>query len=179
MGGAIALRFAVDHPERVLSVAGVDPAGMFDAVPRAWAFAATPIARFLMRPFLGHPRLIQQSHKRAYHDQSLSSTEQTDRIAEAYTQPGYKDHILAMAESMFTAPDEELLWGRLPTMEVPAIVFWGRQDRTLPLQHAYRAAHRIPNAELIVYDNCGHLPMYERAEDFNRDLVDFMGRHQA
>jgi 4,5:9,10-diseco-3-hydroxy-5,9,17-trioxoandrosta-1(10),2-diene-4-oate hydrolase len=56
------------------------------------------------------------------------------------------------------------------------MVVWGRQDRTLPVQHAYRAAQRIPGSELVLYDQSGHLPMYEKAEDFNRDLVDFLHR---
>jgi 4,5:9,10-diseco-3-hydroxy-5,9,17-trioxoandrosta-1(10),2-diene-4-oate hydrolase len=179
MGGAIALSFALDRPERVITVTGVDPAGMFEAVPKMWAFAATPVARFLMRPFLGHPRLLAESHRRAYHDPTLSSPLQVDRIAEAYLQPGYRDHILAMAESMFTAPDEELLWNRLPNMEPSTLIMWGRQDRTLPLRHAYRAAQRIPNAELIVYESCGHLPMYERSEEFNRDLIAFVAAHKG
>jgi pimeloyl-ACP methyl ester carboxylesterase len=178
MGGAIVLRTALDHPSRVISVTGVDSAGMFDAVPRVWTLAATPVARLLMRPFLGNRTLIQQSHRRAYHDGRLSSPLQVDRIAEAYLQPGYKEHIMAMAESMFLAPEDELLWSRLPRIATPTLIVWGRQDRTLPVAHGYRAAHRIPGSELVIYDRCGHLPMYEKPDEFNRDLVAFLRRHR-
>jgi pimeloyl-ACP methyl ester carboxylesterase len=178
MGGAIALRTALDHPERLISVTGVDTAGMFDAVPRFWTLAATPAAKFLMRPFLGNRILIEQSHKRAYHDEKMSSPLQVDRIAEAYLQPGYKEHIMAMAESMFLVPEDELLWTNLQRIRVPTLIVWGRQDRTLPVAHAYRAAHRIPGSELVIYDHCGHLPMYEKPTEFNRDLVEFMRRHR-
>jgi pimeloyl-ACP methyl ester carboxylesterase len=179
MGGAITLRAAVDTPGRVRTVTGVDAAGFFTSVPWAWAIAANPLAQAVIRPFLGQKRLLQWSHSRAYFDPHLASAEQTDLMAEAYLQPGYKDHILGMAQSMLMAPGEELLWDALPGIKAPVLIVWGRQDRTLSVHHAYRAAQRIPSAEIVVYDQCGHLPMYEKADDFNRDLGDFLARHRA
>src|SRR5258708_32984409 len=99
-------------------------------------------------------------------------------MAEAYAQPGYKDHILGMAESMLLAPEGELLWDALPTIKAPVLIVWGRQDRTIPVRHAYRAAQRLPSAEVVIYDECGHLPMYEKADDFNRALTAFLARHR-
>ena len=178
MGGAIALRMAVDHPERVRTVTGVDAAGFFTSVPWFWSIAANPVVKTLIRPLLGQRRLLQWSHSRAYYDSTLSSAEQTDLMAEAYAQPGYKDHILGMAESMLLAPEGELLWNALPTIKAPALIVWGRQDRTIPVRHAYRAAQRLPAAEVVIYDECGHLPMYEKADDFNRDLTAFLARNR-
>jgi pimeloyl-ACP methyl ester carboxylesterase len=179
MGGAIALRTAIDNPDRVRTVTGVDTAGLFTSVPRAWSFAANPVAKHLIRPFLGRKRLLEWSHSRAYNDPSISSSAQTDLMAEAYAQPGYKDHILGMAESMLLAPEQEMLWDALPGIRPPVLIIWGRQDRTISVRHAYRAAQRIPSSEVIIYDRCGHLPMYEKADDFNRDLGSFLARHRA
>ena len=176
MGGAIALRTAIDHPSRVSAVVGVDPAGMFTSAPRLWSVLSSPIVRAAVRPFLGRRRLLEESHKQAYYDSALSSAKQVDVMAEAHLQPGYGDHFLAMAQSLVAVPDHDLLWDALPELKVPILVVWGRQDRTLPVQHAYRAAQRMPAAEVLLYDHCGHLPMYEKAEDFNRDLVDFLRR---
>ncbi|MFN2463026.1 MAG: alpha/beta fold hydrolase [Candidatus Dormibacteria bacterium] len=177
MGGAIALKAAIDRPDRVLTVTGADPAGMFETVPRTWALAGHPVARALLRPLMGRRWLLERSHARAYHDQALSTPLQVDVMAEAYAQPGYRDHILGMAETMLIGPGGGTLWEQLPELRRPALIVWGRQDRTLPVQHAYRAAHRVPGAELHIYDQCGHLPMYEQADAFNRDLVDFLRRH--
>ncbi|GAC1333159.1 MAG: alpha/beta hydrolase [Candidatus Dormibacteria bacterium] len=176
MGGAIVLKMAVDVPDRVATVTGVDPAGMFERVPRAWSLAGHPLARAVLRPVMGRRWLLERSHARAYHDQKLSTPLQVDVMAEAYTQEGYKDHILGMAETMLVSADGNTLWNDLPRLRRPALIVWGRQDRTLPVQHAYRAAHRIPGAELKIYDRCGHLPMYERADAFNRDLMEFLRR---
>jgi 4,5:9,10-diseco-3-hydroxy-5,9,17-trioxoandrosta-1(10),2-diene-4-oate hydrolase len=175
MGGAIALKTAADHPERVSAVVGVDPAGMFTSAPKLWSLLASPLLRAAVRPFVGHRRILEESHKNAYYDRALSSPQQVDVMAEAHLQPGYKEHFMRMAERL-TDSEQELLWDVLPQLKMPVLVTWGRQDRTLPVQHAYRAAQRMPGAELILYDQCGHLPMYEKAEDFNRDLVDFLRR---
>lgn len=174
MGGAIVLRTAIDNPDRVISVTAVDPAGMFSSLPRTWALAANPVVRAALRPLIGHRRLLEWSHARAYHDQTLSSARQVDVMEQAYTQPGYRDHILGMAETMLLKPDGGLLWEQLPGLEMPVLVVWGRQDRTLPVTHAYRAAQRIPGAIVKIYDRCGHLPMYEQADAFNRDLLAFL-----
>jgi 4,5:9,10-diseco-3-hydroxy-5,9,17-trioxoandrosta-1(10),2-diene-4-oate hydrolase len=177
MGGAIVLKAAALEPRRVITVTGVDPAGMFDSVPRTWALAANPVVRAALRQVMGRRRLLEWSHARAYHDQSLSSALQVDVMEQAYTQPGYKEHILGMAESMLLKPDGGMLWDDLPNLKRPALVVWGRQDRTLPVTHAYRAAHRIRGAELRIYDRCGHLPMYEQADAFNADLLAFIDRN--
>jgi 4,5:9,10-diseco-3-hydroxy-5,9,17-trioxoandrosta-1(10),2-diene-4-oate hydrolase len=174
MGGAIVLKTAIDAPGRVITVTGVDPAGMFNSVPRTWALAANPLVRATLRPLMGRRRLLEWSHARAYHDQSLSSARQVDVMERAYTQPGYRDHILGMAETMLLKPDDGLLWEQLPRLDLPVMVVWGRQDRTLPVAHAYRAAQRIRGAQLKIYDRCGHLPMYEQADAFNRDLLAFI-----
>ena len=179
MGGAIALRTAIDQPERVRTVTGVDTAGLFSSVPKAWSIAANPLAKLLIRPFLGRKRLLEWSHSRAYNDPSISSPAQTELMAEAYAQPGYKDHILGLVQSMLLAPKEEMLWDALPGIQRPVLIIWGRQDRTISVRHAYRAAQRIPSSEIIIYDRCGHLPMYEKADDFNRDLGEFLARGEA
>ncbi|MDQ6747363.1 MAG: alpha/beta fold hydrolase [Candidatus Dormibacteraeota bacterium] len=177
MGGAVVLKTALTDPLRVISVTGVDPAGMFDSVPWAWALAANPVVRAALRQVMGRRKMLEWSHARAYHDPKLSSARQVDVMAEAYSQPGYKNHILGMAETMLLKPDDGMLWEQLPQLQLPALIVWGRQDRTLPVRHAYRAAHRIRGAELQIYDRCGHLPMYEQADAFNRDLLAFIDRH--
>jgi pimeloyl-ACP methyl ester carboxylesterase len=35
-------------------------------------------------------------------------------------------------------------------------------------------AQEIPGAELIVYENVGHIPEFECADQFNRDLLGFL-----
>ena len=63
---------------------------------------------------------------------------------------------------------------RLREVDVPALVLWGRQDQIVPAADAPEYAGLLPNSRLEIFDECGHLPMAERPERFNRVLADFL-----
>jgi 4,5:9,10-diseco-3-hydroxy-5,9,17-trioxoandrosta-1(10),2-diene-4-oate hydrolase len=63
---------------------------------------------------------------------------------------------------------------QLPSIRNPTLVIWGRQDTTIPLSHGELAAKSLPNARLEVIDQCGHIPMFEQPEIFNRLVLDFL-----
>jgi 4,5:9,10-diseco-3-hydroxy-5,9,17-trioxoandrosta-1(10),2-diene-4-oate hydrolase len=62
----------------------------------------------------------------------------------------------------------------LSQITVPVLVIWGQQDNILPVAHAYTAVQRIPNADLHVFDPCGHLPQIECPEEFNTRVLAFL-----
>jgi pimeloyl-ACP methyl ester carboxylesterase len=63
---------------------------------------------------------------------------------------------------------------RLEEVEVPTLIVWGRQDRVVPPRDALEYEQRLSNAELVVFDHCGHVPMAERPVRFNRLLEGFL-----
>ena len=64
----------------------------------------------------------------------------------------------------------------LSKITAPTLIFWGRQDRIIPVKHATVAAAKLPNAKLIVFDQCGHMPMFEYPEGFNKDTLEFLAK---
>ena len=63
---------------------------------------------------------------------------------------------------------------KLGDLTVPALVMAGTHDRlTVPKASEYLARH-LPKAELRVFENCGHMTMMERHEDFNAMLDRFL-----
>src|SRR5204863_7237356 len=46
---------------------------------------------------------------------------------------------------------------RASLLALPVLIIWGRNDRTIGVKHAYRAAKRIAGARLTILDRCGHL----------------------
>lgn len=63
---------------------------------------------------------------------------------------------------------------RLGTIEVPTLVLWGRRDRIVPPKYGKRLARDLPNAQLIVFDHCGHAPHEERPSEVVAALKDFL-----
>ena len=63
------------------------------------------------------------------------------------------------------------LLGRL---NIPARILWGREDRIVPLECGELFRDAIPGSDLVVIDNCGHLPQVEQPEQFLRAALDFL-----
>lgn len=65
------------------------------------------------------------------------------------------------------------------TQNVPAIsadtqLVWGRLDGLVPVEHGEFLRAALPNSRLHVIDRCGHLPMAEKRETFNKIIHDFL-----
>lgn len=62
----------------------------------------------------------------------------------------------------------------LEKIEIPALILGGTHDRlTLPKASYYLASH-LPQADLHVFEGCGHMSMLERHDEFNRLLGQFL-----
>ena len=62
----------------------------------------------------------------------------------------------------------------LPHILVPTLLIWGEQDVRSPLSVAHEFAQAIPNAQLVVIPEAGHVSNLERPEEFNRALREFL-----
>jgi 4,5:9,10-diseco-3-hydroxy-5,9,17-trioxoandrosta-1(10),2-diene-4-oate hydrolase len=65
----------------------------------------------------------------------------------------------------------------LGNIGVPALIIWGMQDRILPVRHACFAAEKLPDARLHIFDQCGHMPNFERPQEFNDLVLNFLSDH--
>jgi len=67
-------------------------------------------------------------------------------------------------------------WDLRPTFQTvtkPALVIHGVEDRVVEPLTGITASETIPGADLILYENTGHMPFIEQADRFNQDLTDF------
>ena len=60
------------------------------------------------------------------------------------------------------------------TITAPTLIMWGERDALLPLQDGYLLAAAIPGSRLIVYEDTGHLVLWEQPERVATDLADFI-----
>ena len=65
----------------------------------------------------------------------------------------------------------------LPRIAVPTSLIWGELDVRSPLTVARRFEEAIPDSELVVIPDCGHLCNLERPEIFNRAVRRFCRAH--
>jgi pimeloyl-ACP methyl ester carboxylesterase len=64
------------------------------------------------------------------------------------------------------ATSTEWLDDKLHQITIPTLVIWGVEDRIVPLTFGRNLAAQIPNANLVMIEKCGHVPMVERPNDF-------------
>ncbi len=173
MGGAVAARFAMLHPERLTGLVLVDAGGA--PVQRkgggnlAFAIAAMPGINRLAGEIT--PRaLVQRSLLQSVSNQSIVTPEAVDRYWELARYPGNREAMLArfsQARSPFTA-------GQIRAIRVQTLVMWGKEDSLIPYEAAGWYMAHLPNATLASYPGIGHLPMEEAPERSVADLRDWL-----
>jgi pimeloyl-ACP methyl ester carboxylesterase len=58
------------------------------------------------------------------------------------------------------------LTDHLPQIKAPTLVIFGAQDNVVPVSDGHLADERIPNSQLVLIENCGHFPMYEKQAEY-------------
>jgi pimeloyl-ACP methyl ester carboxylesterase len=62
----------------------------------------------------------------------------------------------------------------LSDIATPTLVIFGKQDGTVPVEQAYLFKEKLPAAQLVVIDSCGHFPMYEKFDAYIAPLKAFL-----
>ena len=66
----------------------------------------------------------------------------------------------------------------LPRIRVPALLVAGSDDRVAPAAVMERMAQKIPGAEFVQLEGCGHLGPMDDPDSFNQALAGFLARRQ-
>jgi pimeloyl-ACP methyl ester carboxylesterase len=165
-GGAIALRVATQHPDRVgklvlMGSMGV-PFPITEGLERVWGY----------EPSFENMRKVLDVF--AY-SRDLVNDELAEVRYRGSIQPGFQESFAAMfpaprqrwVEAMCT-PEDDIR--RLPHR---TLIVHGREDQVIPVQTSLRLMELIDNADLSVFSHCGHWSMIERTADFNRSVSQF------
>jgi pimeloyl-ACP methyl ester carboxylesterase len=176
LGGFVASELAITEPSRVehlvlVSSAGVtwsrarrEPAAVLGRIMRA----AAPLAFRYQMEGLRRRGLRHRAYRGIVHEPvALDPRLLFEITVPALRAPGFYD-------AMTTLVGYDIR-DRLGEIEVPTLIVWGRQDRVVPSRSAPFYRDLIgDNAELVVFDGCGHLPMLERPVRFNRLVDEFL-----
>ena len=174
LGGANALRFAIDHPERVDRMVLMGPGGA------AVNIFSPPLSEGFksLRTFFAadNPNRDQLEAfiRILVFDQDLVTEELIDERYAAAVEPDQLDGARRAQQSMLNVPESDQLWRYLHKIRHPILMTWGRDDRVLPLDMAIFAMRRLPDARLHVFPRCGHWAQVEHQREFDRLTIDFL-----
>ncbi len=161
MGGGVAWRFTLAHPERVKGLVLVDAGGWPPVKAQkqgAFIFTllANPFARGIIKN-LDNTALVQQGMQAAFIDKALVTPAMIKRYTDFSRAPGHRDILTTRPSGQMGMATPE----RLSLIAAPTLVMVGQQDRVIPAADGKRFADAIPEATLIVYPGVGHVPMQQ------------------
>jgi pimeloyl-ACP methyl ester carboxylesterase len=64
---------------------------------------------------------------------------------------------------------------QLHNIKQPVCIIWGQEDPVLPVAQAVEIAGELPNAQVLLFDNCGHMPFLEKQAEFISAARPFLG----
>jgi 2-hydroxy-6-oxonona-2,4-dienedioate hydrolase len=172
LGGWVAARLAIDHPDRVdrvvLNTMGgtrADPEVMgriHDLSTRAVMAPSWEFVRARLEWLMADPISVTDD---------LVATRQA-----IYSQPGMVESMAATLalQRMDIRMRNLLTDDDLKGLRVPAMVLWTSHDPTAPPEEGRRIASMIPGARFELMKDCGHWPQFEKAEEFNQLHLQFL-----
>ncbi|HEY5901979.1 MAG TPA: alpha/beta hydrolase [Anaerolineales bacterium] len=173
MGGPITAAFTVQHPQRVSRNVFIDPSGVHKLSLGGLSVGLVPGVGELVLGLFGSERLVKNIAS-DFFDPALVEHFQA-RYRPQMRFAGFKRSILSTLRSGMLG-DFSGVYQALSRLQKPTLIFWGREDTTVPFPHSADLAGILPLAELRVIEGCGHIPHYEKPEQFNPALLSFLQR---
>jgi pimeloyl-ACP methyl ester carboxylesterase len=176
-GGSVAMNAALQNPQRVQALVLVDPAVYENNAMPAFVrpILETPqmdrLGILLSRSIATRGMDILTS---AWHDQAKL----TPFIIENYRKPLLADHWDAALWQLTCAAQTSHLPERLAEFRLPILVVTGDDDRIVPTANTVRLAGELPEAQLLVFEGCGHVPQEECPQAFLAAVRPFIEKIQ-
>lgn len=158
LGGHVALLHILKHPENIKSLiltgsSGLFENGMGDTYPKR-----------------GDYEYIKKKTELTFYDPNMATKELVDEVFEITSNRLKVIKIIALAKSAI----RNNLGEELNEIKQPTLLVWGNNDTITPPFVGREFNRLIPNSELHFIDKCGHAPMMEVPEEFNKILHQFL-----
>ena len=169
IGGAVAVRYAHTHPDRVDSLILCDSGGL-QSVGRAGRFFIGGFVQFFAAGRRGASWYPWAFHK--YYRHVLPGDAAHDERARIVRSAYEIAPVLEQAWRSFARPEENL-GPILHEVRCPVMLAWARDDFVLPLKGTEPAFQQFPHHQLEVFDG-GHAPFLEDPHHFDQALRSFL-----
>jgi pimeloyl-ACP methyl ester carboxylesterase len=158
LGGHLSLIYTLKHQDKILSLSLTGSSGLFenslgDSYPKK-----------------GDYEYVKTKTEYTFYDPKIASKELIDEVFEIVNNREKAIRVLYIARSAIRHNVKD----QLETIAIPVNLIWGREDKITPLFAGEEFKKLIPNSQLHIIDLCGHVPMMEHPELFNRYLEGFL-----
>jgi len=177
LGGGVALLTYFDTllPTRKINVKGLvlfDSAGYLQKLPFFVESVRNPFTRmisYLMSPYSRAEFVL----KRIMKVQNRITPDRIHRYSYFLDLPGSRYALLQTAKQIVPRNISEFS-RKFHSITAPTLILWGADDPVIPVENAYRFNKDIPNSQLVVLPETGHIPHEERPTETFRAVDQFM-----
>lgn len=179
IGGATALRFAIDAPDRLHSLTIADIVS-YDSWPSAsWQHIREHYAEHAVMDADEHRQLMIRQLRMAVFNKDIMQGKVLDAYLAPITgligQQGFYKNQVAHYDSRYT----EDFAVQLPQLNVPVQILWGAKDEWQPSSYAHRLHADIPGSTLHLINNAGHFLMEDEPLVFADKAIAFVHKHNV
>jgi 4,5:9,10-diseco-3-hydroxy-5,9,17-trioxoandrosta-1(10),2-diene-4-oate hydrolase len=173
LGGACAMRMALDQPERVERLILMGPGGvnMSRSEPTAGL-------KRLLGYYAGEGPSIEKLRAFILGDLVFDASQVPDAVVDERFQASIDPEVVANPPLMGPITDptkvDFLLDPRLSECPVPTLVLWGTEDRVNPASGANLLQQAMPHCDQYLFSGTGHWVQWERAAEFNAVATVFL-----
>jgi 4,5:9,10-diseco-3-hydroxy-5,9,17-trioxoandrosta-1(10),2-diene-4-oate hydrolase len=168
MGGQVAIKLAIDSPERVTKLVVIGSAPVSQSL-----FCPMPLEGIkLIGSYYKGGGPSREKMRTLIQTLLYDSSFLTDAIVEERYQASIDPDTVRVMSTQ--PPTKEDLNGQLHRVACPALVLWGIDDRFGALDIGLLMARTFQNARMHIFPKCGHWAQVEHADEFNRLVIDFL-----
>ena len=184
MGGGIAWRYALRYPEKVESLILLSSSGVFSKEyrddyqietkdsPWVWSLMKSKAVNYLLTYYT--PKFFATQGLRAsVFNQDIATQELAYQFHELTLLNGSRKAILSMFSKRSRDYDSVDI---LRYIKAPVLVIHGKEDNIIPFESSSVFVQNIKDVEFKIYNNVGHLPMYEVPLKVSDDIKEFLSK---
>jgi 2-hydroxy-6-oxonona-2,4-dienedioate hydrolase len=167
-GGQISVYTAYEHPERV------DKLGLIvGGIPSNEHGHVTGQNRLqeLSQAATDAPtkESIRKRMEWLFYDPKMVPDELVEIRLKIYSQPEFREHTMKGAGRKIYHLIE-----KIPKLRCPILFFWTTHNPTCPWPVAEKVHQAVPGSRFVLLDHAAHWPQFERPDEFNRVLTEFL-----
>lgn len=163
LGGHVGLVYTLKHQEKVKTLTLTGSSGLFEN-----GMGET-------YPKRGDYEYIRKKTELTFYDPKMATTELVDEVYSITNNRLRVIKVIALAKSAI----RHNLGDEIQEIKVPTCLIWGKNDTITPPMVAEEFHKLMPNSELHWIDKCGHAPMMEVPDEFNKILDRFLEKHKG
>lgn len=123
-------------------------------------------------PKRGDYEFIKKKAEDVFYDPAIATKEIVDEVFATVNDRMKLVKTLAIAKSAI----RHNMSKDLPHMHTPTCIIWGENDNVTPPNVAKEFHELLPDSDLFWIPKCGHAPMMEHPDEFNRLLDEWLGK---